>query len=232
MTLHHVNNIPFETPLLAQLANSTCPSYPKRTRPTPRFPSLIHPYRPSCRPAIVWHDPHPCEPAPTPDPSDSASTLVCVLPPILTSATEAEPSSTASLPSTLHSSPSELDSQPVPPRRVRGQRFPTIRPPNQSTPTPANPAVILSRNLSESHDHALAAAAVARSEPMPLLPRKKSGEPLKLSLKAKHTPARGSLTVITDPVGLSYSKSAPATPAHKGVRFDSQLEHVKLFLAE
>jgi hypothetical protein len=67
---------------------------------------------------------------------------------------------------------------------------------------------------------------------MPLLSRKKSGEPLKSSLKAKRTPARGSLTVITDPVGLNSSKGAPATPAHKGVRFDSQLAHVKLFLAE
>jgi hypothetical protein len=37
-------------------------------------------------------------------------------------------------------------------------------------------------------------------------PEKKSGEPLKSSLKAKRTPARGSLTVITDPVGLSSSK--------------------------
>jgi hypothetical protein len=67
---------------------------------------------------------------------------------------------------------------------------------------------------------------------MPLSPRKKSGEPLKSSITAKHTPARGSLAVFTDPVGMSSSKSAAATPAHKGVRFHSQLEHVKLFLAE
>ncbi|KAI9433905.1 putative phosphatase regulatory subunit-domain-containing protein [Lactarius indigo] len=66
----------------------------------------------------------------------------------------------------------------------------------------------------------------------PPLLRKKSGEPLKSSLKVKRTPARGSLTVITDPVGLSSSKSAPATPANKGVRFHSQLEQVKHFLAE
>jgi hypothetical protein len=72
-----------------------------------------------------------------PDPSDSPSTLVRVLPPTPTSATEAEPSSTTSLPSTPHSSPSESVSQPVPPRRVRGQRFPAVRPPEQSTPTPA-----------------------------------------------------------------------------------------------
>ena len=40
------------------------------------------------------------------------------------------------------------------------------------------------------------------------------------------------MTVITDSVGLSSSKSAPATPAHKGIRFHSQLERVKLFHAE
>jgi Carbohydrate/starch-binding module (family 21) len=141
---------------------------------------------------------------------------------------------------------SESVGQPVLQRRIRGQRCPILRPPELSTPTPARAefsddtpsaprqsgSVILSRNLSESHVHTLAAAAVARSEPAPQLVRKKSGEPLKSSLKVKRTPARGSLTVITDPAALSSSKSAPATPAHKGVRFHSQLEHVKLFLAE
>ncbi len=222
------------------------PLIPRRLAPLPgsrRLSTLIAPHVDPPSSGVILTR---ASPPTTPDPSDSASTLVRVLPPTPTSATEAEHSSTPSLPSTPHSSTSESVSQPVPPRRVRGQRFPALRPPEQSTPTPAradfrddtpftprqSPAVILSRNLSESHVHALAAAAVARSEPMPLLPRKKSGEPLKSSLKAKRTPARGSLTVITDPVGLSSSKSAPATPAHKGVRFDSQLEHVKLFLAE
>src|SRR5216683_2439304 len=222
------------------------PLIPRRLAPLPgsrRLSTLIAPHVDPPSSGVILTR---ASPPTTPDPSDSASTLVRVLPPTPTSATEAEHSSTPSLPSTHHSSTSESVSQPVPPRRVRGQRFPALRPPEQSTPTPAradfrddtpftprqSPAVILSRNLSESHVHALAAAAVARSEPMPLLPRKKSGEPLKSSLKAKRTPARGSLTVITDPVGLSSSKSAPATPAHKGVRFDSQLEHVKLFLAE
>ena len=180
-------------------------------------------------------------PPTTPDPSNSVSTSVHILPPTPPSATKEGVSAPAPL-----SSQSELVSQPIPPRRIRGQRIPAIRPPEQSTPTPAkadfrddtpfsprkNAAVMLSRNLSESHVHDLAAAAVARSEPTSLLPKKKSGEPLKSSLKMKRTPARGSLTVITDPVGLSSSKSAPATPAHKGVRFRSQLEDVKLFLAE
>ncbi|KAH8991584.1 putative phosphatase regulatory subunit-domain-containing protein [Lactarius akahatsu] len=121
--------------------------------------------------------------------------------------------------------------------------FLSFVPRSQSTPTPAkadsgsdtprqNTSVPFTRNLSESHVHTLAAAAAARSEPSPPLLRKKSGEPLKSSLKVKRTPARGSLTVITDPVGLSSSKSAPATPGNKGVRFHSQLEQVKHFLAE
>jgi hypothetical protein len=50
---------------------------------------------------------------------------------------------------------------------------------------------------------------------MSLSPRKKSGEPLKSSLKAKPTPARGFLTVVTDPVGLSSSKIALTTLAHE-----------------
>jgi hypothetical protein len=177
----------------------------------------------------------------TPAPSDST---FHVLPPTPPGENEARQSSTILFPLTPPS-PLEPVNQPIPQRRIRGQRFPAIRPPEHSTPTPAKAnsnddtpsaprqsgAVILSRNLSESRVHDLAAAAVARSEPTPLLPRKKSGEPLKSSLKARRTPTRGSLTVITDPVSLS-SRSAPATPAHKGVRFHSQLEHVKLFLAE
>jgi len=67
---------------------------------------------------------------------------------------------------------------------------------------------------------------------MSLSPRKKSGEPLKSSLKAKPTPARGFLTVITDPVGLSSSKIAPTTLADEDLRLHSQLKHVKLFLTE
>ena len=180
----------------------------------------------------------------TPASSDSTSAPIHVLPATPPGETKTGRSSTISFP-LVPSSTLEPVNQSIPQRRIRGQRFPSIRPPEHSTPTPAKAdsnddtpsalrrsgAVVMSRNLSDSHVHDLAAAAVARSEPMSLLPRKKSGEPLKSSLKAKRTPARGSLTVITDPVSLS-SKSAPTTPAHKGVRFHSQLEHVKLFLAE
>jgi hypothetical protein len=63
-------------------------------------------------------------PPTTPDPSASTSTLVRVLPPASTSATETKPSPTTSL--TPHSSPSEPASQPV-------------HPLEQSTPTPVQP---------------------------------------------------------------------------------------------
>lgn len=55
--------------------------------------------------------------------------------------------------------------------------------------------------------------------------RKKSGQLVKPSLKTSRSASGGE--------GLSmYSKSEPATPSCKAVHFDSQLEHVKLFLAE
>ena len=57
--------------------------------------------------------------------------------------------------------------------------------------------------------------------------RKKSGQPVKSSLKSARRPG---LQVVTDG---SFAKSEPATPTHaKAVKFDSKLEHVKLFLAE
>ncbi|EKM56070.1 carbohydrate-binding module family 21 protein [Phanerochaete carnosa HHB-10118-sp] len=60
--------------------------------------------------------------------------------------------------------------------------------------------------------------------------RKKSGEPLKSSLKSRRPIVRGDLSVVTGPLS---SKSEPSTPTHiKSVHFDKQLEHVKLFLAE
>lgn len=57
--------------------------------------------------------------------------------------------------------------------------------------------------------------------------RKKSGQPVKSSLKASRSSTSGNLSVVT--VGSS-SKSEPPTP--KVVHFDTKLEHVKLFLAE
>jgi hypothetical protein len=75
-------------------------------------------------------------------------------------------------------------------------------------------------------------AVVARSVCTPPLPREKSSKPLKSSLKVRRAHSRGALSVITDLVNSVSSKGTPATPVHKGVRFHSQLEHVKLFLAK
>ncbi|CAE6483047.1 unnamed protein product [Rhizoctonia solani] len=66
----------------------------------------------------------------------------------------------------------------------------------------------------------------ATATPTPSL-RKKSGELVKPSLKHAHTLSGGF------PTQKSFSRSAPATPTTaKFVHFDSQLEHVRLFLAE
>jgi hypothetical protein len=211
----------------------------------PRRPSSVLNTRRS--PLVAPHaDPPPAgvlftraSPPTTPAPLNPASTEVHIQPPTPPETTKADSSPNVSSSSVTPATHSPL------PRRVRGYRFPSIRPPEQSTPAPAkadsgseippvrqNTTVPFSRNLSESHVHTLAVAAAARSEPTPPLLRKKSGEPLKSSLKARRTPARGSLTIITDSAGLSSSKSAPATPANKGVRFHTQLEQVKHFLAE
>ena len=62
--------------------------------------------------------------------------------------------------------------------------------------------------------------------------RKKSGEPLKPSLKSGTSTPRPSLSVVT---GQPSTKSEPATPNHirsKSVSFADRLDHVKLFFAE
>ncbi|KAF7359149.1 CBM21 domain-containing protein [Mycena sanguinolenta] len=60
--------------------------------------------------------------------------------------------------------------------------------------------------------------------------RKKSGQPVKSSLKSSAPRVRGSLAVV---IGGGNSKSEPSTPTTRpSVHFDAQLEHVKLFLAE
>ena len=58
---------------------------------------------------------------------------------------------------------------------------------------------------------------------------KKSGQLVKSSLKSSKSATRNALSVITVP---QSSKSEPSTPSQKAVHFDTQLEHVKLFLAE
>jgi hypothetical protein len=185
--LQHVSNTHYSR----NSSTAPLPLIPRRLAPLPgsrRLSTLIAPHVDPPSSGVILTR---ARPPTTPDLSDSVSTLVGVLLPTPTSATEAEPSSTTSLPSTPHSSPSESVSQAVPPRRVCGQHFPAVCSPEQSTPTPAkadlrddtpftprqSPAVISSRNLSEPHVHPLAAVAVARSERMPLFPRKQSGEP-------------------------------------------------------
>ncbi|RDX39511.1 hypothetical protein OH76DRAFT_1562388, partial [Lentinus brumalis] len=61
--------------------------------------------------------------------------------------------------------------------------------------------------------------------------RKKSGEPLKSSLKSRRPVVRGDLSIVTGEA-LASTKSEPSTPMAKSVHFDARLEHVKLFLAE
>lgn len=82
-----------------------------------------------------------------------------------------------------------------------------------------------------SSDGFPATAPVPVARPVALsLGRKKSGEPLKSSLKSRRPVVRGDLSVVTGPMSV---KSEPSTPTHiKSVHFDAQLEHVKLFLAE
>lgn len=86
------------------------------------------------------------------------------------------------------------------------------------------------------HDPRTAPGGGSKSAPPPennanqgsrLVIRKKSGQPVKSSLKTSRSSTRGNLSVVT--IGSS-SKSEPPTP--KAVHFDSKLEHVKLFLAE
>ena len=64
--------------------------------------------------------------------------------------------------------------------------------------------------------------------PSVVLPRKKSGELVKPSLKST-----GFATWAASSAGRARTKSAPTTPmGSKSVHFDAHLEHIKLFLAE
>ena len=112
--LHHVSNTHYS----CNTPTAPLPLIPRRLAPLPgprRLSTLIAPHvDPPSFGVILTR----ASPPTTPDPSDTVSTLVRVLPP------------------TPHSSPSESVSQPVPPRRAHDQRFPAVRPLQQSTPTP------------------------------------------------------------------------------------------------
>ncbi|KAI9451620.1 putative phosphatase regulatory subunit-domain-containing protein [Lactarius psammicola] len=207
------------------------PLIPRRPSSVPnsrRVSPLVAPHADSTPAGVIFTR---ASPPTTPAPSNPASTEVHLQPPTPPDTIKGESTPNVSSSSVTPATQSAL------PRRVRGYRFPAIRPPEQSTPTPAKadsgsdtPVASAENNCSFLTEFIRVAC------PLPCRCRrckkKKTGEPLKSSLKVKRTPARGSLTVITDPAGLNSSKSAPATPAHKGVRFNAQLEQVKHFLAE
>ncbi|KAJ6606307.1 putative phosphatase regulatory subunit-domain-containing protein [Mycena vulgaris] len=163
------------------------------------------------------------------------------------------------------SSSSSSDSRPT--VSIRAKRVRGVRPPEQSTPTPAvflarqqpppPPAVDAEdgdttprpttralfytpgttagpglRALSTSHLPVLSPSPSLpkHADETPRMVRKKSGQPVKSSLKSSAPRLRGSLAVV---IGAGSSKSAPTTPTHgtRSVHFDTQ-EHIKLFLAE
>ncbi|KAJ7063655.1 putative phosphatase regulatory subunit-domain-containing protein [Mycena amicta] len=159
--------------------------------------------------------------------------------------------------------PSDDDSSSTAPSdspvTIRPKRSRGVRPPEQSTPlpfaarrppspldedtprpsvrplvySPGAGAISGLRALSTSHIPTFAPPPSPSNDP-PRIVRKKSGEPLKSSLKSSTPRVRGSLAVVINGAAGS-SKSAPNTPTtgtRARVHFNSQLEQVKLFLAE
>lgn len=125
---------------------------------------------------------------------------------------------------------------------------PVARSVSANTPLIYTPGLSLRLNLDSAHTRRASDSFVdlskatgsqpVKSAPVVEIPpaiearlvRKKSGQPVKSSLKSSKPNHRGSLSVVT--FGSS-SKSEPNTPTHtKAVHFDAHLEHVKLFLAE
>lgn len=101
--------------------------------------------------------------------------------------------------------------------------------PRPSTSNVLKPRPVSLRAVSASESHVLHPRSA--SVTIASIGRKKSGEPLKSSLKSRRPIVRGDLSVVT--AALNSTKSEPNTPTHiKSVHFDAQLEHVKLFLAE
>jgi hypothetical protein len=95
--------------------------------------------------------------------------------------------------------------------RLEGSTGKHVRHTSDSNVTPSRAVVVGTSNANQ----------------LPQIIRKKSGQPIKSSLKSARRPE---LHVVTNG---SFAKSEPATPTHtKAVHFDSKLEHVKLFLAE
>ncbi|OCH88225.1 hypothetical protein OBBRIDRAFT_97354 [Obba rivulosa] len=106
-----------------------------------------------------------------------------------------------------------------------------------SSTTPSLPVASASTSATAPASPVTTATALPRAASLSLPPsvaaqlgRKKSGEPLKSSLKSRRPGVRGDLSVVT---GGGATQSEPSTPTQlKSVHFDAKLEHVKLFLAE
>ncbi|CAK5279246.1 unnamed protein product [Mycena citricolor] len=171
-------------------------------------------------------------------PPKSSSTIKLVV----QQATPPDPESSTS----SSSSEETLSKIKLRPRRIRG-----VRPPEFSTPTPlavefphrrspsppdedATPRPKFAgglgpRVLSTPHLSLLASPSTpVLSDETPRILRKKSGQPVKSSLKSSTPKQRASLNVV---IGNSTgSKSEPTTPT-RSVHFDTK-QHVKLFLAE
>ncbi|KAJ7042085.1 putative phosphatase regulatory subunit-domain-containing protein [Mycena alexandri] len=124
-----------------------------------------------------------------------------------------------------------LPSPPPPSPDIDATPRPTAR--------PARPLVYVAgaaaglRALSTSHLPPLSPSPPksAAADDTPRMVRKKSGQPVKSSLKSSTPRVRAPLAVV---IGAGSSKSAPSTPTQgtRSVHFDAQLEHVKLFIAE
>ena len=136
----------------------------------------------------------------------------------------------------LHKIQPLLPLQPVHPSHVSTFEFPrkgpAITTPNSTQALPHSqsiPSLVLD-------DPALTPDSAAFFSASPFIDghiRKKSGEPLKSSLKSRPPTPRPSLSVVTN--GQASSKSEPATPNYirsKSVSFANRLDHIKLFFAE
>ena len=136
---------------------------------------------------------------------------------------------------TFHKIQPLLPLQPVHPSHVSTFEFPRRSPaitPDSAQTFPRSqsiPTLVLD-------DPALTPDSTALPSASPSIDghtRKKSGEPLKSSLKSRPPTPRPSLSVVTN--GQPSSKSEPATPNHlrsKSVSFANRLDHIKLFFAE
>ncbi|KAJ7491126.1 putative phosphatase regulatory subunit-domain-containing protein [Mycena latifolia] len=195
-----------------------------------------------------------------PFPFASASTTPKTSPPITLTVQHATPPDANDAPESSLSSSSSSDGRPT--IAIRAKRVRGVRPPEQSTPTPtvfharqqpppppeedgdttprptARPLVYAPgtgslRALSASHLPSPSPPKLADDTETPRMVRKKSGQPVKSSLKSKSPAPRGALAVVLPgPGGAGSSKSAPSTPTatRSRVHFDTT-EHVKLFLA-